>query len=311
MKPATLPSPAFTIRSLRPALGFRTFGLFGLLLSLAACSTAEPSAVDRFGPIPELSAGEQRVLEPFRGVRILARTTSEPRPLRYFVAFIDPKAEDLRFFVTPPNGDAPRETDHQSTRAFLEEHACQLAINAHFFAPFPTTDAHTDVLGLSISEGERYSEPQEGFEHSFTLLESGEARIVDHADAEESAAVELEGARNAVAGNERILRAGIIEASWEELHPRTAIGVREDGVVLFLIVDGRQEGISEGMTTPELGKVFLELGATDAINLDGGGSTTLAINDGETRLLNDPVGYLFPGTERSNGSNLCVFAQSR
>lgn len=281
------------------------------LILVAACSAAEANEHGSLGPLPESIAGEQLIFEPFPGIRILERRVETPRPLRYFVVFIDARAEGIRFLATRPNGDAPRETYHQTTRAFLEEEGCQLAINAHFFAPFPTTDAFTDVLGLAISDGERYSEPEEGFEHSFIILESGEARIVDHGDAEESAGINLEGAQNAVAGNERILRQGVIEASWEELHPRTAIGIREDGIVLFLIVDGRQEGISEGMTTPELGELFLDFGAINAINLDGGGSTTLVLNDGETRILNRPVGLLFPGTERSNGSNLCVFAEGR
>lgn len=303
--------PQRVMRPHLPALSL-LLGLLGPLGLLAtACSSAELKAEESFGPAPEFTAGEQLVLEPFRGVRILERTTSSPRPLRYFAVFIDPKAEDIGFLVTRPNGDAPRETDHETTRAFLEIEGCQLAINAHFFTPFPSTDAHSDLLGLAISDGERHSEPEEGFLHSFIILESGEARIVDHGDEDEHASVDLERAINAVAGNERILRNGRIEAVWEELHPRTAVGLGEDGIILFLIVDGRQEGVSEGMTTPELGELFLELGARDAINLDGGGSTTLAINDGETRLLNRPVGYLFPGTERKNGSNLCVFAESR
>lgn len=60
-------------------------------------------------------------------------------------------------------------------------------------------------------------------------------------------------------------------------HPRTAIGMLSDGRVLLLTVDGRQPGHSEGMTLRELTDLLRALGATDAINLDGGGSTTLVI----------------------------------
>lgn len=60
-------------------------------------------------------------------------------------------------------------------------------------------------------------------------------------------------------------------------HPRTAIGLRSDGRVLLLTVDGRRPGYSEGMTLAELTDLLRVLGATDAINLDGGGSTTLVI----------------------------------
>jgi hypothetical protein len=57
-------------------------------------------------------------------------------------------------------------------------------------------------------------------------------------------------------------------------HPRTAIGWNQDHVFLVQ-VDGRQSGLSVGMTFPELAKYFLKLGCRDAINLDGGGSATM------------------------------------
>jgi len=57
-------------------------------------------------------------------------------------------------------------------------------------------------------------------------------------------------------------------------HPRTAIGIKADGKVILLTVDGRQEN-SAGMSLPELTKTMQWLGCVSAINLDGGGSTTL------------------------------------
>ncbi|CAN5653870.1 hypothetical protein BH23GEM6_BH23GEM6_11960 [soil metagenome] len=68
-------------------------------------------------------------------------------------------------------------------------------------------------------------------------------------------------------------------------HPRTAVGIRADGIVLLVIVDGRQEGYSAGMSLPELTDLLLELGAIDAINLDGGGSTALVTDRG---IVNRP-----------------------
>jgi large repetitive protein len=70
-------------------------------------------------------------------------------------------------------------------------------------------------------------------------------------------------------------------SSMLERHPRSAIGWNED--YLFLVtVDGRHKGVSEGMTLVEFGAYLVELGCTEAINLDGGGSSTLWF-EGEVR----------------------------
>jgi large repetitive protein len=68
-------------------------------------------------------------------------------------------------------------------------------------------------------------------------------------------------------------------------HPRTAVGIRADGTVILVVVDGRQEGYSVGMTLEETAALMLELGAIDALNLDGGGSTTLVTGRG---IVNRP-----------------------
>lgn len=69
-------------------------------------------------------------------------------------------------------------------------------------------------------------------------------------------------------------------------HPRTAIGWSADGRRLFfVVVDGRQPPYSDGMSLPELTWLFQRIGATDVVNLDGGGSTAIVI-DGE--LVNRP-----------------------
>lgn len=60
-------------------------------------------------------------------------------------------------------------------------------------------------------------------------------------------------------------------------HPRTAIGMLEDGKILLLTVDGRHEQ-AEGLSIPELHSLMREMGCYSALNLDGGGSTTMALN---------------------------------
>jgi exopolysaccharide biosynthesis protein len=57
------------------------------------------------------------------------------------------------------------------------------------------------------------------------------------------------------------------------------IGVTDDGRVLFVVVDGRFEGKAEGMSTTMLQELMRLLGAKHALNLDGGGSSTMYIKD--------------------------------
>ncbi len=64
--------------------------------------------------------------------------------------------------------------------------------------------------------------------------------------------------------------------------PRSAIGVRVDGTTLMVTVDGRQPDVSQGMTMAELATFMIDLGAVDAIALDGGGSTQMVV-DGVVR----------------------------
>lgn len=63
------------------------------------------------------------------------------------------------------------------------------------------------------------------------------------------------------------------------LNPRTAIGQRSDGAILMLVIDGRQ-AISIGATYMDLVEIFLEYGAVNACNLDGGSSTMMWFGDG-------------------------------
>ncbi len=73
--------------------------------------------------------------------------------------------------------------------------------------------------------------------------------------------------------------------------PRTAIGIKEDGSLIFYTIDGRQPGVSYGVRLLTLAKRLLELGCVDAINLDGGGSTAMgAILPGASKvsLINSP-----------------------
>lgn len=71
--------------------------------------------------------------------------------------------------------------------------------------------------------------------------------------------------------------------------PRTAIGQRKDGTVLFLVIDGRQPGYSVGATLRDLQNILYEEGAVIAANLDGGSSSTLYLNG---NVVNKPADLL-------------------
>jgi exopolysaccharide biosynthesis protein len=81
--------------------------------------------------------------------------------------------------------------------------------------------------------------------------------------------------------------------------PRTAVGVIDENHLVFVVVDGRQSGYSEGVTLTELADIMIDLGATTAYNLDGGGSSTMYF-DGE--VINSPSN----GGERATSDILYI-----
>lgn len=86
-------------------------------------------------------------------------------------------------------------------------------------------------------------------------------------------------------------QAGVAPSFGEQRHPRTAVGWSERGRRLMLVVvDGRQAPYSDGMSLAELGWLFERLGAADAINLDGGGSSALVVRDRVINLPSDSAG---------------------
>jgi len=107
--------------------------------------------------------------------------------------------------------------------------------------------------------------------------------------------------KHAIGGTPRLIRNGIISIEGEEegvspaftetRHPRTAIGFNASHIFL-VVVDGRQPGYSVGMSLSELAYLMKELGAVEALNLDGGGSTTMWV---QGKIRNRPSdGFIRP-----------------
>ena len=101
--------------------------------------------------------------------------------------------------------------------------------------------------------------------------------------------------KHILGGGPRLLKSGVVYLTYHEekfrpgirkgRHARTAVGITEDGKLLLVTVD-KEKGISSGMRLEELSGLMRDLGAQDAMNLDGGGSSTMVIRD---RVINHPV----------------------
>ncbi len=114
---------------------------------------------------------------------------------------------------------------------------------------------------------------------------------------------------DAVSGGPRLLTGGTMDIATEaevffgtsipNIHPRTAAGITQEGDLILMVVDGRQSG-SRGVSLEELAELMRSAGAVDAVNLDGGGSSTMISGDA---LVNLPTGGTF---EREVASAIAV-----
>jgi len=91
---------------------------------------------------------------------------------------------------------------------------------------------------------------------------------------------------------DRLIENGTISSGFAKgAAPRTAVGITKGGEIIFYVLDGRQKGYSYGAQIETLAKRLKELGCVDAINLDGGGSTSISgvyPGAGESEILNSP-----------------------
>jgi hypothetical protein len=113
----------------------------------------------------------------------------------------------------------------------------------------------------------------------------------------------------AIGGGPVLLKNGEIQDLWQaevfpsdisiKAHPRTAVGWTAKQRLILFVCDGRQPGYSAGLSTREVAQAMKDLGCVEALNLDGGGSTTFVVKD---QVLNKPS----DGRERNVTSILAV-----
>ncbi len=280
---------------------------------------------------------------PFAGVTYVDRTESRPRPVHMHIVQVDLGARGIRFELSHPAG--PRETIRQTTLDFLKAEHAQVAVNVHFFLPFPSADPDAWLIGIAASDGGVYSTfevPEQNFAivadaPGLNIDRANRASIV-HRDPTDTAGRHVRervALWTTVSGSAQIVTDGqpsvpeyrdaghptglLVPArsqpysnanSWYAVPTaRTAIGVSRDARTLTIFtVDVR--GGSGGMRVGEVARLLIgDYGVWNALNLDGGGSTSLAMQDpstGDATLVNtssdNPLG-------RAVGSSLAVFAR--
>jgi hypothetical protein len=237
-----------------------------------------------------------------------------PRPLRAWVVELDPAAPGVRFALTEPQrfrGEEARfETRCATTLEFARQRGTVVAINTSAFGPFRAAVGEPmDVVGLAAVRGRVYSEPHDPY-GALHIDADGRVRLqgppLDRANMWHA----VPGFCLLLAGQRVVVAEERAASSFGGVNPRTAVGVDRAGRRLWLVVvDGRQPGVSEGITLVELACLLEWLGAWDALNLDGGGSTTLVLEqpDATHAVLNTPVGRGAPGTLRQVANNLGVY----
>jgi GH25 family lysozyme M1 (1,4-beta-N-acetylmuramidase) len=199
-----------------------------------------------------------------------------------FIAVIDPNGK--RFFVT--------KFALKKVSTVARELGAQIVINGGDFSAYHAT-------GLHASQGIIY-QAIIPYEPWVNLTADNRVQINAYNAAERKF--------NALAGKRFIVLNGKISpytsAAWREVHPRTLVGVTQDGKLIECVVDGRQGPKNIGVDLFDGARIMIEFGAWKAIDLDGGGSSTMWAGD---KVINSPIDNGVPGQERLVGTHIATF----
>jgi hypothetical protein len=227
-------------------------------------------------------------------------TLASPRPLRFHFLRIDlqdPRIEPYVILADDPDGAGPAEARLTSPLELAGRVPGLLAaVNANVFNHLATATAQergqgwfagksVDIEGLAATDGIIRSPAQSD-------------RISLWFDAAKQPHLGMPMANDQIRQGvadwiEPLVTGGTIVAkSTSDLHPRTLAGFDKTHRWLFLaVVDGRQPGVSEGMTLREAAELMKSRGCSEAINLDGGGSSIMLLRDLKKRgftVVNHP-----------------------
>lgn len=279
-----------------------SWGLFASLLLLVAIYFI--FTIGRPAPIPV-----KRQL--YTGVTYYRKIHYLPHSMIVHILVIDTKkAKGLQFLVTPPNENGT--VLARTTTQFMREFDVQIAINGDGFFPwwsrspldyYPHVGDPVTPNGFAAAYGEIYANGLQDISPEPTLYISRRG------------ALEFNHAPNkifhALSGDRMLIQSGEIIDGLDDntLHPRTAIGINKNGRWLYIVViDGRQPFYSNGATYQETAKIMRELGAFSAMALDGGGSSTMVVEEnGQPVILNSPIDNYIPGRERPVANHLGIY----
>ncbi|CAB3767714.1 phosphodiester glycosidase family protein [Paraburkholderia humisilvae] len=236
-----------------------------------------------------------------------------PTISRAYVMRIDLFAPGISLETTQHSG--PLNTTAETISQFAARTGVRAAINGNFFAPCcnPQPEPKT-VIGLLVSNGNVVSPLTNDPTQSEAVLAVTRQNRAFIAEAPDISQPELRLIQTAVAGSAILLKNGqdVSAQSPNEgdplnPNPRTVVGLSEGGRFLYMVViDGRLPGYSTGTTNEQSAQLMKAIGATDAINLDGGGSTEMVRADqiGKPFIVDTPSG----GAERFDAVGFGVHA---
>jgi len=175
----------------------------------------------------------------------------------------------------------------ETTWDFALRHNTIVAFNA---TPFKTRSllfsVYRTIVGIHITDFRRMSMPHERY-GALLFYADKTARIID-AQTEE---LLLENVRHAVGGFWTILRNGaVLPQKLHRRDSRTAVGLADNGRTLFVVaVEGENKRKSHGLSFEETARLMRELGADDALQLDGGSSSSLVLQENGTQHIVAPT----------------------
>jgi hypothetical protein len=248
--------------------------------------------------------------ELYDGIVYYRRVHYTPYPMIAHIITVDTRSKAISFLVTPGQKDGSLPLKARTTSQFLREFNVQIAINGDGFTPwyaygpfyyYPHVGQRVKPNGFAASKGVVYSSARK----TPTLFISKNNQISFRRP---------DNVYNAISGDRMLVRDGKPVNGLDDITPapRTAIGVDAGGEKLIIIVvDGRQPLYSAGATLKELADYLVLYGAETAMNLDGGGSSTLVFEGifGTARVVNSPIHTGIPGRERPVGNHLGIFAK--